>query len=200
MWPVDGVVGENGAFSFWYDEADQKLKKRFMDPDEVRKEKRGRLEAVKTEILESVPGAALASDQLYRETDLAIDYCEDVPPLPWKEVERICTIFLKHGATCKVSSIHVNGWFGDYSKLDMTRLFVQERWGFDLDSLRERFMFCGDSPNDEPMFEYFPYSAGVKNIGRFTEALKHLPPFVAGHEGGAGFAEIVQVLIALRKP
>ena len=200
MWPVDGVVGENGAFSFWYDEADQKLKKRFMDPDEVRKEKRGRLEAVKKEILESVPGAALASDQLYRETDLAIDYCEDVPPLPWKEVERICTIFLKHGATCKVSSIHVNGWFGDYSKLDMTRLFVQERWGFDLDSLRERFMFCGDSPNDEPMFEYFPYSAGVKNIGRFTEALKHLPPFVAGHEGGAGFAEIVQVLIALRKP
>jgi HAD superfamily hydrolase (TIGR01484 family) len=199
MWPVDGVVGENGAFYFCYDEAAQKLKKRFMDPEEVRKEKRGRLEAVKVEILESVPGAALASDQRYRETDLAIDYCEDVPPLPWKEVERICTLFLKHGATCKVSSIHVNGWFGNYSKLDMTRLFVQERWGFDLDSLRERFVFCGDSPNDEPMFDYFPYSVGVKNIDRFAGQMKQLPSFLAKYEGGEGFAEIVATLLHGKK-
>ena len=28
MWPVDGVVGENGAFYFWFDEEERKLKKR----------------------------------------------------------------------------------------------------------------------------------------------------------------------------
>jgi HAD superfamily hydrolase (TIGR01484 family) len=199
MWPVDGVVGENGALYFYYDETARKLTKRFMDPEEVRREKRGRLEAVKTEILESVPGTAPASDQLYRETDLAIDYCEDVPPLPRENVERICTIFRKHGASCKVSSVHVNGWFGDYSKLDMTRLFVRERWGFDLDSIRERFLFFGDSPNDEPMFAYFPHSAGVKNIRRFTEQMKHLPAFVADHEGGAGFAQIAEKILRCRK-
>lgn len=195
MWPVDGVVGENGAFYFWYDAAARKLKKRFMDSEEARVEKRGRLEAVKTEILQSVPGAALASDQLYREADLAIDYCEDVPPLPWKEVERICTIFEKHGATCKVSSIHVNGWFGNYNKLDMTKAFVQERWGLSLDSAPERFLFCGDSPNDEPMFAYFPHSAGVQNIAGFAGRMKHLPAFLADREGGAGFAEIVETIL-----
>jgi HAD superfamily hydrolase (TIGR01484 family) len=195
MWPVDGVVGENGAFYFWYDEAARKLRKRFMDPEDLRKEKRHRLAAVKEEILTSVPGTALASDQLYREADLAIDYCEDVPPLPWEEVERICSIFRKHGATCKVSSIHVNGWFGTYSKLDMTKTFVQERWNLDLDRARERFLFCGDSPNDEPMFAYFPHSAGVKNIQRFRGQLKHLPLFLADHEGSEGFAQIVETLL-----
>jgi hypothetical protein len=92
MWPVDGVVGENGALYFWYDPLEKKVKKRFMDPDPVREEKRRRLILVKEEILHSVSGTALASDQQYRETDLAIDYCEDVTPLPWKEVEKICAI------------------------------------------------------------------------------------------------------------
>ncbi|MGE5842347.1 MAG: HAD family hydrolase, partial [Deltaproteobacteria bacterium] len=96
MWPVDGVVGENGAFYFWYDQQDKKIKKRFMDPDPVREEKRRRLNIVKEEILRLVPGTALASDQRYRETDLAIDCFEDVKPLPWEDVERICAIFNKH--------------------------------------------------------------------------------------------------------
>jgi HAD superfamily hydrolase (TIGR01484 family) len=199
MWPVDGVVGENGAFYFWYDEVGRKLKKRFMDSEEVRKEKRRHLEAVKEEILASVPGTALAGDQSYRETDLAIDYCEDVLPLPWADVERICAIFKKHGAMCKASSIHVNGWFGAYNKLDMTRTFIQERWDADFDRLRERLLFCGDSPNDEPMFACFPQSAAVGNIRRFLEHMSYLPAFLAHHEGGAGFAEIVEAILCQRK-
>jgi hypothetical protein len=198
MWPVDGVVGENGAFYFWYDPLEKKVKKRFTDSDPVREEKRHRLGLVKEEILRSVPGAALASDQPYREADLAIDYCEDVKPLPWKEVEKICDIFMKHGATCKVSSVHVNGWFGDYNKLGMTKLFVSERWVLTLDDYRNRSIFCGDSPNDEPMFQYFPYAAGVKNIINFAERMIHLPAYVATQEGGEGFAEIVQTLLAMR--
>jgi HAD superfamily hydrolase (TIGR01484 family) len=198
MWPVDGVVGENGAFYFWYDQEGKRIGKRFMDPDPVREEKRRRLSLVKEEILRSVPGTALASDQQYREADLAIDYCEDVKPLPWPEVEKICDIFKKHGATCKVSSVHVNGWFGDYNKLGMTRLFVLERWGLKLDDHKDRFLFCGDSPNDEPLFEYFPHSAGVKNILTFVSRMNHLPAYVAALEGGEGFAEIVRALLGMR--
>jgi HAD superfamily hydrolase (TIGR01484 family) len=200
MWPVDGVVGENGAFYFWYDQEERKVKKRFMDSDEMREEKRRRLSLVREEILQSVPGTALASDQQYRETDLAIDYCEDVKPLAWKEVEKVCEIFRSHGATCKVSSVHVNGWFGDYNKLGMTKLFVLEQWGLRLDDLKDRFIFCGDSPNDEPMFEYFPNAAGVRNILHFAERLTHLPAFVATQEGGEGFAEIVRTILSMRKP
>jgi len=195
MWPVDGIVGENGALYFWFDEGEGKLKKRFLDPKDVRAEKRQRLSRIRDEILASVSGTAMASDQLYRETDLAIDYCEDVRPLDRKAVERICKIFTKHGATCKVSSIHVNGWFGDYDKLGMTKTFVQERWGLDLDVNKERFLFCGDSPNDEPMFQYFPYTAGVKNILNFADRMSHLPAFIATQDGGEGFAEIVETLL-----
>jgi hypothetical protein len=177
MWPVDGVVGENGALYFWFDEGEGKLKKRFHDPEEVRAEKRQRLVRIEEEILASVPGSATASDQLYRETDLAIDYCEDVAPLDREAVDRICGIFKKHGARYKVSSIHVNGWFGDY------------------DTNKERFLFCGDSPNDEPMFEYFPTTVGVKNVLNFADRMKFLPSFVASREGGEGFAEIVETIL-----
>jgi hypothetical protein len=198
MWPVDAVVGENGAFYFWLDEEAGKLRKRFLEPDHVRREKHARLQQIEQDVLRSVAGTAVASDQSYRETDLAIDFCEDVKPLDWHAVERICAIFKKHGATCKVSSIHVNGWFGDYNKLGMTKIMAGELWGIDLDASRSLFLFCGDSPNDEPMFAYFPFSAGVNNVLRFVERMRHLPAFVADREGGEGFAEIADIILSLR--
>jgi len=199
MWPVDGIVGENGALYFWFDEGERKLKTRFLDPEDIRAERRQRLALIRDEILASVPGTAIASDQHYRETDLAVDYCEDVKPLDRSAVDRICEIFEKHGATCKVSSIHVNGWFGDYDKVGMTKIFAQDRWGLDLDVDKDRFLFCGDSPNDEPMFQYFPYTAGVKNIINFAENMKYLPAFVATQSGGEGFTEIVETILKFRK-
>jgi len=199
MWPVDGIVGENGAFYFWLDEKQHKLKKRFIHPGHIRAGNRQRLLKIQNEILAKVPGTAIASDQLYRETDAAIDYCEDVPPLDQKAIEKICEIFTEHGATCKVSSIHVNGWFGEYDKLGMTKTFVKDQWSLELDTEKERFLFCGDSPNDEPMFQYFPYTAGVRNILRFTKCMKHLPSFVASREGGEGFAEIVETVLKKRQ-
>jgi HAD superfamily hydrolase (TIGR01484 family) len=198
MWPVDGVVGENGALYFWYDPQEGKVKRRFIDADPVRAEKRERLRAVRDEILRAVPGAAVASDQPYREADLAIDYCEDVEPLSRQAVERICAIFAKHGATYKVSSVHVNGWFGDYNKLGMTKTLAQEQWGLTLDTCRDRFFFCGDSPNDEPMFEFFPYATGVKNLLNFADQITHLPAYIASREGGEGFAEIVETILGFR--
>jgi len=199
MWPVDGIVGENGAFYFWMDAAVGKMKKRFLDPPEVRAEKRERLVAVKRDILASVPGTAVASDQLYREADLAIDYCEDVPPLGADAVGEICRIFERHGCRCKVSSIHVNGWFGDYDKLGMTKIFVGERWAMDLDDARERFLFCGDSPNDEPMFRYFPHSVGVRGVLRFADNMIHLPRFVTDSDGSDGFAAIADAILGHRR-
>jgi len=198
MWPVDGVVGENGALYFWMDDTEKKLKKRFLDPEEIRKEKRKRLDEIRDEILKAVPGAAVASDQPYREADLAIDYCEDVTPLEKGDVETICRIFESHGANCKVSSIHVNGWFGTYDKLSTTKAFSGERWDIDLDSEKKRFCFCGDSPNDEPMFRYFPFSFGVRNVLSFADRMTYLPAFVAENEGGEGFAEIVETVIRQR--
>jgi HAD superfamily hydrolase (TIGR01484 family) len=197
MWPVAGVVGENGAFYFAYDRAARRLEKRFRDDATTRTQNRARLAAVRDRILAGVPGAAVASDQGYREADLAIDYCEDVPPLDAAAVDRIVAIMREAGMTAKVSSIHVNGWFGEYDKLGMTRTLVRERFATDLDARRAEYVFVGDSPNDAPLFAYFPHSVGVANVRRFAGRLDAAPAYVTRAAAGAGFAEVAERLLAV---
>ena len=194
MWPVDAVIGENGAFYFFL--ADGRLQRRYADAVDVRREKRARLERLAGEILRQVPGAALAADQAYRETDLAIDYCEDVPPLPLGKAERIAVLMRAAGLTAKVSSIHVNGWFGDYDKLAMARQLFAERFDLELDRANPTVVYAGDSPNDAPMFAFFQNSVGVANVRRFAGRLAAEPKFVTGASAGAGFAELVAHLLA----
>jgi HAD superfamily hydrolase (TIGR01484 family) len=195
MWPVDGVVGENGAFSYHYCPDSRRLVRTYLfDPEEA-KAKKGALEAIRQEVLIRVPRAAIASDQHFRLFDLAVDFAEDVPALDPGEIEEICQVFREHNATCKVSSIHVNGWFGDYNKLLMTRRFLQERFGLDWEEARHAFIFMGDSPNDEPMFEAFPFSVGVANIRGFLPMMKSRPAFVTAGEGGKGFAEMAYIIL-----
>jgi HAD superfamily hydrolase (TIGR01484 family) len=196
MWPVDAVVGENGALYMIHDDHGGALKKRYVVDAADRAAARARIERIGEAILRLVPGCALASDQPYRETDLAIDYCEDVPPLPPEAVERIAALMRAQGMSAKISSIHVNGWFGAYDKLTTTRALLREEFGIDLEAERERFTFVGDSPNDAPMFEYFPYSIGVANVRRFGERLATPPKYVTVREAGAGFAEVAELLLA----
>ena len=198
MWPVDGVVGENGAFYFRYDHTVRAMRRRFVDDDATRAANRSRLAAVRDRILAAVPGCAVASDQHYRETDLAIDYCEDVPRLPADAVNRIAALMREAGLTAKVSSIHVNGWFGDYDKLSMTRILARECFGIDLDACKHEFVFAGDSPNDAPMFAYFPHAVGVANIKAFAGRLAAEPAYVTREASGAGFCELVDFLLAAR--
>jgi HAD superfamily hydrolase (TIGR01484 family) len=198
MWPVDAVVGENGAFYFRYDGAARKLQKRFLMDEATRTGNRARLIAVRDRILKEVPGAGIASDQLYREADLAIDFCEDVPHLSDEAIDRIVQIFEESGATAKVSSIHVNGWFGSYDKLGMTKTLMGEAFGLDLEAQREKFVFAGDSPNDQPMFAYFPHAVGVANVAELMDRISSPPAYVTRARGGGGFAELADLLIAAR--
>jgi hypothetical protein len=193
MWPVDAVVGENGALYFAF--AQGRLEKRFQDDALVRAAKRARLEAIAKAICAAVPGCAIASDQPYRETDLAIDYCEDVPPLPLEAAERVAALMREAGLTARVSSIHVNGWFGAYDKLAMTRRLFAERFGQDLDAANREAVFVGDSPNDAPMFGFFEKSVGVANVRRFAAQLAAAPKYVTQRTSGAGFEELVYHLL-----
>jgi len=193
LWPVDAVVGENGAFYFFF--AGGRLQKRFQDDADTRREKRARLEAVAHRILAAVPGCALAADQNYRETDLAVDYCEDVPPLPLEAAERIALLMHEAGLNAKISSIHVNGWFGEYDKLATSRVLLAERFGMDLAKSRREIVFAGDSPNDAPMFAFFDRSVGVANVRRFKDLLADEPKYVTRAAAGAGFAELAEHLL-----
>jgi HAD superfamily hydrolase (TIGR01484 family) len=198
MWPVAGVVGENGAFYFHYDRVQRVMQRRFVDEPAMRAQHRERLRAIGAEIVRAVPGAAIAADQLYRETDLAIDFCEDVPRLADGDIERIVEIMQSRGLTAKVSSIHVNGWFGSYDKLGMTRTMMRECYGVDIDHERDCYVFIGDSPNDAPMFAHFPHAVGVANIRDFAGRLAHEPAYVTDAASGAGFCEFVDCLLAAR--
>ena len=193
-WPVDAVVGENGAFYFRL--SGGKLQKTYRDADKLRAHNRERLATIGARIVERIPGCALASDQAYRETDLAVDYCEDVPPLPLETAEQIAALMRAEGLTAKVSSIHVNGWFGGYDKLAMTRQLFADAFGISPDTLQRDFAFVGDSPNDAPMFAYFETSVGVANIARFAGRLEAEPKYIARCSAGAGFAELATILLA----
>lgn len=196
MWPVDAVVGENGALYFRYDAAARRMTRRYVDDEATRGEKRRRLAAVRDEILARVPGVAVAADQPYRETDLAIDFCEDVPPQPPAVIDAVVEIFSRHGATAKVSSIHVNGWFGEYDKLTMATRLMAEAFAVDLDRQRAAYTFVGDSPNDAPMFAFFPDAIGVANLRAFQDRCSALPRWITRAESAAGFIEAAEAILA----
>ena len=198
LWPVDGVVGENGAFYFYYDRQAKRMHRFFADDAETRKANRQRLMALGNDVVTQVNGAAFSSDQAYRETDLAIDFCEDVPPLPRASVDKIVDLLVSKGVTVKVSSIHVNGWFGNYDKLTMTKLYIEHCHGLDLESCETDFIFSGDSPNDAPMFKYFSHSVGVANVRDFDGQLDSPPAYITEGRGGAGFTEIADFLTSVR--
>ena len=206
FWPVAGVVGENGGFYFRYaatkGEADSNQKKMhrwFFTDEKTIKENKLKLSVIEKEVLETVKGSAISSDQFCRLMDLAIDFCEDVPALPDSEIGKIVRLFEKHGAQAKVSSIHVNGWFGEYDKLTTSFRFLKNEFGLNEKEILQKCIFIGDSPNDEPMFEKFPYSFGVANIKNFTQQIKHLPTYVASKKGGQGFAEIAERILNLKR-
>lgn len=198
FWPVDGVVGENGAFYFAYDRDARRMRRSFAADQACREGNRGRMDDIRRRVLAEVPGAAVAADQAYRETDLAIDFREDVAPLSEAAVERIKAIFEEAGAVAKVSSIHVNGWFGAHDKLSMSRRFAAEVLGMDLDAEEARFVFCGDSPNDAPMFAFFSNACGVANVRDFAGRIEAEPAWVAEARGAEGFVEIAEVVLASR--
>lgn len=198
QWPVDGVVGENGALAFRYDEAARRMIRIAALPEAEFRRARARLDALAAEILARVPGAAIAADQFGRLADLAIDFREDVPALPDAAVAEIARIAAAAGATAKISSIHVNIWFGAWDKRSMARRVLSEWFGLDDAAAEARALFVGDSPNDAPMFAAFPLSVGVANVADFAGRIETPPAYVARARGGAGFAELAAAILSAR--
>jgi len=195
LWPVDAIIGENGAFFSHL--RDNKLITRFLDDAPTRAGNLEKIHALGERIVREVPGCALASDQAWHAADLAIDHAEDVAPLPQPAVDRIAAMMREAGMTATVSSIHVNGWFGDHDKLSMSRLCVQELLGDDIDAARDEWLFIGDSANDAAMFGHFPLSVGVANVREILDQLPVAPAYVTEAAGGEGFAEMAERLLAV---
>ncbi|MCL2500588.1 MAG: HAD-IIB family hydrolase [Defluviitaleaceae bacterium] len=194
QWPVDAVIGENGAFCYYRTENGYAE----LTHPRVYENAQERLKEIRDAVLDKFPESRVAKDQFARRYDLAIDFCEDEPRLGLDTAYTIRDICEGFGAQAKVSSIHVNTWFGEYDKLGMTEmvfsLIFREPY------FLEKSLFFGDSPNDEPMFGFFPNSCAVANILPFWDKLYKKPAYVCDGKSGSGFAESITFLLGLLPP
>jgi HAD superfamily hydrolase (TIGR01484 family) len=200
FWPVEGVVGENGAFYFRYLATKNRMVRNYLVGEKQRERDRAKLAAFFAELRKTYPKLTLASDQPFRVSDIAIDICEDVAPLSKDTVQDIVERLEKRGATVKVSSIHINAWIGEFDKLSMLLTLLKDAFKIGAAKAKNRSLYVGDSPNDEPMFVFFPHAVGVRNIENFAAQMRHLPCYVTRAEGGVGFLEVARSIVRASAP
>ena len=211
QWPVDAIVAENGAVALRRAAAEGlneislqrlldkswQLSKSYQQPPAVRQHNYARMQEVLAQIEREVPGARRATDSPGRETDIAIDHSE-FTHLPQEAIDHAVRIMRAAGMNATVSSIHINGWIGAHNKLEGARWIVRELWGRDLNAEMDRWVYVGDSTNDQLMFQHFAHSVGVANVARFVPQLQHLPRYITQGERGAGFAEVARAILQSR--
>jgi len=204
-WPVDAIVAENGGVAFFEDKTAllrpaggrSVLSKLYQQDESTRLANQRRMQRVARRVLREVPGATLARDSAWRETDIAIDHSE-FAYLPPSAINTVMRIMQGEGMSASVSSIHINGWFGNHNKLEGAHWIVRELLGRELGAEMERWVFVGDSTNDELMFGAFANSVGVANLRRFEAQLTHQPRYITQEERGAGFAEVAAAVLTAR--
>ena len=203
-WPVDAIVAESGAVLLQKtNQKDPKanknkrelLLKSYQQGDAIRASNLARMQQIGQRILQEVPGTLLARDSAGRETDMAIDHSE-FTHLPPEKIAQVIAIMQAEGMTATVSSIHINGWFGEHNKRLGARWAVRQLFDRDLDAEMDNWVFVGDSTNDQLMFEAFSNSIGVANVRRFEAQLAHLPRYITDAERGAGFAEVARAVMS----
>jgi hypothetical protein len=195
LWPVAGVVGENGACIYRLDE-DGRAVRWYAQDENTRRANRRALLSIGRRVAAELPGLRLAADQPFRETDLAIDICEEADGLDERTTATLQRLLEEHGLTYKISSIHINAWFGRHDKASTCRRFIREVLGDDPGG--DRQLFVGDSPNDEPLFASFGLGVGVRNIDRFASVMQSPPRYVTTSRGADGFVELTDHVLACR--
>ncbi|NUZ06484.1 HAD-IIB family hydrolase [Piscinibacter koreensis] len=195
-WPIDAIVAENGAVALWRE--NDRLSIEYAQDAATRRANALRLEAAARRVLAEVPGATLARDSSGRVTDIAVDHAE-FAHLDDAQIARVAEVMRSEGMHATVSSIHVNGWFGDHDKLSGARWIARRRLGRDLDAEHADWVYVGDSTNDQLMFGRFDLSVGVANLLDFAGQLTVWPTYITEGARGRGFAEVADRLIAARR-
>jgi HAD superfamily hydrolase (TIGR01484 family) len=194
-WPVDAIVAENGAVALFRD--GDALRVEYAQDTATREHNARRLREVAQRVLREVPGATLSQDSPGRVTDIAIDHSEFAHLSP-SQIEQVVRVMQQEGMNATVSSIHINGWFGEHTKLSGARWIVQRLLACSIDDQTARWVYVGDSTNDQLMFGHFPLSVGVANLMHFAPQLHTWPAFITLGERGHGFAEVARALLSSR--
>lgn len=194
-WPVAAVVAENGAVALL--RQGHTLLTEYAQDRRTRERNAVRLREVAQAVLREVPGTTLARDSAGRVTDIAVDHSE-FARLDTPTIERVVALMQREGMNATVSSIHINGWYGEHTKLTGARWMLQRLYGRELDAELEHWVYVGDSTNDQAMFGHFALSVGVANLRDFADQLHTWPAYITAGERGEGFAEVAARVLAAR--
>ena len=196
-WPLDAIVAENGAVALL--RRGDGVDIEYAQDAPTRSANARRLARAAERVLREVPGTTLARDSAGRVTDIAIDHSEHTR-LDDATVDRVIAVLRDEGMQVTVSSIHVNGWYGSHDKLSGARWMQRRLYGRELDAAETaRWVYVGDSTNDQALFGAFALSVGVANLRRFAAALHTWPAYIAAGERGAGFAEVAARVLHARR-
>jgi HAD superfamily hydrolase (TIGR01484 family) len=193
MWPVDGVIGENGGLFFARSDTRHGVARMFWHHDDDQKSIRRRLDGIARNVIETVPSAAFADDQPFRQTSVAFVRPDD----PASDVA-ILAALSSAGANVTVNNLWVLGWLGDYDKLSMARRVLAANYGLDIDADRDAVLYVGDSTNDAPMFGFFRHTVGVSTVTRYLSDIPTPPAWISIGPGGAGFVEAADAVLLAR--
>ncbi len=193
LFPIDAMIFENGA-GFITREG-EKLKVTATE-GKLNTAPQPRLYDLFNELRIKIPALKLASDQPYRRYDVAIDFAEEPPFLTEAQISEVLThLSAQPEVTAKLSSIHVNYWMGKHTKITACEKLIATEGK--LRSISENeIIFCGDSPNDEPMFARFTHTVGVANIQPYLAKMKSHPRYLTKLSEGQGFQEISKILLS----
>jgi HAD superfamily hydrolase (TIGR01484 family) len=197
-WPLLGIVAENGAVALSR-QPDGRIARLYRADASTRQANHRRLQAALQAVESALPQARRAQDSAGRETDIAIDHSEFHRLNP-AQIEQVVTLLLGHGLRVTVSSIHINAWLGEHDKWVGARWAVQAWLHRSLTDELQRWVYVGDSSNDEVMFEHMHHSVGVANVTRFLPRMRHRPKYISDHHRGEGFAQVAQAVLAARSP
>ena len=185
QWPVDAVIAESGAVLLCYGK-DGKIKysnNPEIDNDVLRK---------KASLLKMASGLTLSSDQYARMFDVAFDKSTLEP----SEKRGLLNVIQSLGGTAFESSIHINVAFGNYSKQQGVRYFLQKYYDYKEEDVLSQGIYLGDSLNDETMFSYLPLSVGMHSVEELRPLFKCLPTYITEGYSGEGFTEVVRAVLA----
>jgi len=186
--PLHGILGENGAFAlYWSDGNLIQWISPHLTPGFMKRREKLRM------VLENL-GYPIrwASDQNFRCYDLAVVTNEHGWVMDEEHIEALAKCCAEYGAQYSLSSIHMNIWFGSYSKASSLVHFMADTQQVNAAELAELGMFFGDSANDESMFRLIEQSYAAANIADFLPRLRYRPKIVSREEGGLGTVQLLK--------
>ncbi|MBL0373364.1 HAD-IIB family hydrolase [Rhizobium sp. KVB221] len=194
MWPVDGVIGENGGFFFRRRDDGHGIERHFWHGDKERPVISEQLAEIGQQVQRAVPSARFADDQPFRLTSFAF-----AKPQNAETRVAILDALQRASADATVNNLWVLGWLGGYDKLAMARRVLLDHYGLDIDADRSSVLYTGDSTNDAPMFSFFLHTVGVSTVADYLDQLPQPPRWITRGPGGAGFIEAANAVITSRK-